>query len=228
MKKSAKEFLEKFSTTNDAISAINAIIKELKSIDFNYDLEYSFKEQSLSKTVIPYYESILDELNEFEKENDSIGEFSNKVLESIANRRWTARGRTGDAPLVYANGFKEGFNEGIAVMMKNSFCAPKLAEALNSILAYQRMAGNDDVHITPLQINIHDYKVAEEAINAYNAYSKQLGIVKPKKKFTKEETISWMIDAYVMIGDVDDEGYDEGKNLLGALIDILKKENNKK
>lgn len=41
---------------------------------------------------------------------------------------------------------------------------------------------------------------------------------------TKSDIIQWMKDAYVMIGENNDQGTDEGKCLLGALIEILKKE----
>jgi hypothetical protein len=41
---------------------------------------------------------------------------------------------------------------------------------------------------------------------------------------TKEEIINWLIDVYVMIGTNNDQGEDEGKSLLYALICILKKE----
>lgn len=45
-----------------------------------------------------------------------------------------------------------------------------------------------------------------------------------KEPMTKEEIINWMVDAYVMIGEKNNEGKDEGKCLLGTLIDILKNE----
>jgi hypothetical protein len=45
-----------------------------------------------------------------------------------------------------------------------------------------------------------------------------------KPPTTKKEIIQWMKDAYVMIGEKNNEGEDEGKSLLGALINILKGE----
>jgi len=41
---------------------------------------------------------------------------------------------------------------------------------------------------------------------------------------TRKEIIQWAIDAHVMIGESNNEGKDEGKSLLGALIEILRKE----
>jgi hypothetical protein len=40
----------------------------------------------------------------------------------------------------------------------------------------------------------------------------------------REELIQWLIDVYVMIGEKNDQGEDEGKCLLNALINILKNE----
>jgi hypothetical protein len=41
-----------------AIICCDEIIKELKSVEFDYDLENRFKGTTLSKTVIPYYEYV--------------------------------------------------------------------------------------------------------------------------------------------------------------------------
>ncbi len=53
--------------------------------------------------------------------------------------------------------------------------------------------------------------------------SKENDSVEGVESMTKQEIIQWAIDAYVMIGEINDEGKDEGKCLLGALIEILKK-----
>jgi len=47
------------------------------------------------------------------------------------------------------------------------------------------------------------------------------------KTWTKAEIIQWLIDSYVMIGTENNEGKDEGKCLLSALIHSLKNEETK-
>jgi hypothetical protein len=47
------------------------------------------------------------------------------------------------------------------------------------------------------------------------------------KPLSKEEIIQWLIDSYLMVGEKNEDGEDEGKCLLGALIEILKKEADK-
>lgn len=46
----------------NAIIAFDEIINELKSVDFNYDLESRNKDTCLSNTVIPYYEEVKSHL----------------------------------------------------------------------------------------------------------------------------------------------------------------------
>lgn len=41
---------------------IDNIITELEGIEFNYDLEFHFKETCLSKTTIPYWKRIKEEV----------------------------------------------------------------------------------------------------------------------------------------------------------------------
>jgi hypothetical protein len=45
-----------------AVSEIRRLIKELENIEFNYDMDSQFKEVCLSKTTIPYYERVINEL----------------------------------------------------------------------------------------------------------------------------------------------------------------------
>lgn len=52
-----------------AVNGVEKIIKELKSVEFNYGLEESFKENSLTPTVIKYWEEVVEELNNYKKNN---------------------------------------------------------------------------------------------------------------------------------------------------------------
>jgi hypothetical protein len=46
-----------------AKQTIECIIKELESVEFNYDMEDRFKDVCLSQTVIPYYKRELDRID---------------------------------------------------------------------------------------------------------------------------------------------------------------------
>lgn len=48
---------------------------------------------------------------------------------------------------------------------------------------------------------------------------------KENKRMTEKEILSWMMDAYTMLGEKDDKGEDEGKSLLHALINIVNNQN---
>jgi hypothetical protein len=41
---------------------------------------------------------------------------------------------------------------------------------------------------------------------------------------SKKEILDWAIDSYCMLGEINNEGKDEGKCLLNALIVMLKKD----